>query len=164
MRIRIAWEPLDDLLTDGLEDLAIGHWDETENDHVPLALDIAEARRRERAGTFKIVGVRNAAALVGYAYFLIGSSLQHKGTLQAWCEGIYVMPEARGAGGLLLRALPDMLAALGVKRAFMAAKPHVLLRSGDEQATFSDLLVAAGWPVFETIHARSLRVDDERGI
>lgn len=163
MRIEIAWEKLDDLLADGLEDLAIGHWDEAENDHMPLDLDLAEARKRERAGTFKIAGVRNAAALLGYAYFQIGSSLQHKSTKQAWCEGLYVDPSARGAGALLLRAIPRLMREIDVHRCFMASKPHVALRSGDEQATLGDLLISLDWSVFETTYVKHLEPVNERG-
>jgi GNAT superfamily N-acetyltransferase len=157
MSIEVAWEKLDDLLADGLDELSIGHWEEAENDHLPLEIDWPGARVLERQGTFKIAGVRKNGVLIGYAYFIISASLQHKGTLQAWCEAIYVDADHRGAGVVLLRALPRMLKALGVRRAFMAAKPHVALRIGEKGATLGDLLVALRWSLFETVYAIRLK-------
>lgn len=156
MSIEVAWAKLDDLLADGLDELSIGHWDEAENDHLPLEIDWPRARVMERQGTFKIAGVRKGGALIGYAYFVISASLQHKGTLQAWCEAIYVDADHRGAGVILLRALPGMLRALGVRRVLMAAKPHVVLRTGEKSATLDNLLLALRWSLFETVYALRL--------
>ena len=70
--VSIAWEPIDKLLRDGLEDLAVLHWEESEIDkeEIPLEIDVDRARAFEKASQYRIAGLRREGELIGYAAFV----------------------------------------------------------------------------------------------
>lgn len=123
--LTIRWETLDRLLADGLEDLAVAHWEEVELDQaeVPLALDFERTRLFERIGQHKTAGVRAGTQLVGYAAWTILSATFHKTTIHGFCTAFYVEPKFRGFGSLsVLPWCERELDTLGVKKIYVAAR------------------------------------------
>ena len=162
--ITVGWEPLSRLLGDGLEDLAIQHHEEAEEaQSIPLALDIPQALAMEKVGIFKIAAARDDGALIGYADFMITTPLHNARTKTAFCQGIFVEPEARGAAGVkLLRFINREMDKLNVKRTFIASKFHVHLGAAKKSATLGRLLGHMGYQPSEVIHARLKGGDHEQ--
>lgn len=163
--IRAAWAPLAELLSAGLEDLAVLHWEEVEIDtkDIPLALDVATALAGEKRGQHKTAGLWVNGEFVGYAAFIIQTALFHRATLHAFCSAIYVDPEHRGlASYYFLRWIPNALAELGVKKAYMASKPMVHLGSGKTSATLGTVLGGLGWKLSEEMWCILPGGDNER--
>ena len=63
----IQWRTVNQLIADGIEDLAVAHWEEAEDDHdaIPLAIDYGHLRVLEQAGNLKLAGAYDARSLVG---------------------------------------------------------------------------------------------------
>ncbi len=157
--ILVEWASLRELRAQGLEDLAVLHWEEAEihKEDVPLALDFARAIAAEHSGQHKTCGLWVKNELAGYAAFTIMPALFHRNTLHAFCSAIYVDPDHRGlASYYLLRWIPEALAALDVKKVYMASKPHVHLGSGETSATLADVLQGLGWTLSEEVYCTLL--------
>ncbi len=153
--ITVGWEPLSRLISDGLEDLAIQHHEEAEEGPVPLALDVPQALAMEKVGIFRIAAVRNDGVLIGYADFMITTPLHNVRTKTAFCQGLFVEPEARGAAGVkLLRFINREMDRLDVKRTFIASKFHVPLGAAKKSATLGRLLGHLGYQPSEVLHVR----------
>ena len=138
------------------------HWEEAEiHQHdVPLALDFERAYASEQAGYHKTASLWVDGNLAGYAAFTVMTALFHRDTLHAFCSAIYVDPEHRGlASYYLLRWCPPALAALGVRKVYMASKPHVHLKN--DRATLSDVLHGLGWVLSEEVYC--LLLGDQHG-
>lgn len=153
--LSIRWETLDKLIGDGLEDLAMAHWEETEIDknEVPLALDFERAKVFEKTGEHRTAAVRLNGRLVGYGAWTVTTATFHRSTLHAFCIAIYVEPECRGFGSLaLIRWCERELTALGVKKIYIASKTP----------RQCDLFKKLGYVVSETMHSKLLGVDRER--
>ena len=147
MSLTVEWEPLSALLSSGLEDLAIAHWEEAEIDKedVPLALDLERAFAFEKAGQYKTAALRRDTSLVGYATFTIMPPIFHRNTLHAFCSAVYVDPAHRGFASLwLLRWCEEALTGLGVRKIYIAAKTDRL----------RELLAKLGYVVSETSHCK----------
>lgn len=161
-RLRIDWSTLAVLRSQGLEDLAVLHWEEAEIhlQDVPLALDFEWAAAAEQAGQYKLCGLWVDGDLVGYAAFTVMTAMFHRTTLHAFCSAIYVDPDHRGlASYYLLRWCPAALAALGVKKVYMASKPHVHLKN--DRATLGTILNGLGWTLSEEVYC--LLLGDHHG-
>lgn len=123
--LTIRWETLDRLLADGLEDLAVAHWEEVELDRteVPLELDFERFRYAEKMAQGRIASLRRADRLVGYAAWTILTATFHRSVLHGFCTALYVEPERRGFASLLLLPWCEReLYALGVKKTYVAAR------------------------------------------
>jgi hypothetical protein len=130
-RLTIRWEPLTDLVADGLEDMAVSHWLEVENDQsCPLALDFKQAQVFEKQGLLKIAAVRRNDTLIGYAECMIMSgSLLYSSTRHAYVQAIYIDPVFRGFASLaLIGWLESETARAGKTKIYIAAKTE---RQGD---------------------------------
>lgn len=151
----IAWESLDALVADGLEDLAVAHWEEAEDDHddIPLALDLEKARFFEKAGQQFNASLRADGELVGYATFQVMTAMFHRFSLHAFCIGIYVDPAHRGFGSLaLIRWCERELAAKGVVKLYLSAR-------NQRQC---DLFQKMGYKSSETVHTKLLGAQNVR--
>lgn len=155
----IGFEPLDDLLADGLEDMLFQHWQEVGLDHdaVPLAPDWPYYRAIEKQGIFRMIAMREFGQLVGYNAFFVNRHLHYRHTLHAVNDYFWLAPERRHgwAGVRLLRDSERLLAAAGVVKVMYHVKPHVLLgarRSG----TAGDLLVRLGYRHVEDVYSKLL--------
>jgi GNAT superfamily N-acetyltransferase len=148
-KLTIRWEPIDRLIFAGLEDLAVAHWEEAEDDKtaVPLALDFKRVRDFERAGQHKIAALRSGTRLVGYAAWTVITAMFHASTVHAFCTAIYVEPESRGLGSyMLLPWCEAHLPAFGVRKIYVAAKTE----------RQRDLLAKSGYVLSETVHSKIL--------
>ncbi len=105
-----AWEPLDRLLADGLEDLSFEHWEEagTFRESVPLAVDWQRRREMERIATFRVMGARIEGELVGYCSWFILPHSQYRMTLTAFNDTIFLAKKWRmGWNGIRLVRDPE---------------------------------------------------------
>jgi hypothetical protein len=159
-KLTIEWEPLDRLVADGLEDLAALHWEESEIDHaaVPLALDLDRARAFERAGQHKIAGLRRNGELIGYAAFILVTSMFHATVDHAFCDAIYVEPERRGLASLWLLDWCEqaLTPASGVCKLYISERIPTGLSDRDKAARFGSLLALRGYTMAERRHCKIL--------
>jgi GNAT superfamily N-acetyltransferase len=158
MSLAISWESLDRLIADGLEDLAVLHWEEVEIDkeEIPLDLNFDMARAFERAGQFRAAGLRRDGELIGYAVFVIMAPMFHRTILHAFCEGIYVDPPYRGHGLALVLWCERTLAEEGVRRIYISERISADLSDNNKPARLGALLTALGYTMSERRHSKVL--------
>lgn len=111
----ISRERFDAFLQEALP-LVERNWREiAQFDDIPLAIDHAKFRAMEEADMLRIYVARLDGLIIGYAAFVIGTSL-HYSIKQAQCDVIYVDPDTRtvGIGLRLLRHCEQALRAEGV--------------------------------------------------
>lgn len=152
MTYAFAWERLERLIADGLEDLAILHWEEAERDKedVPLALDFQRAIAGEKIGQHRTASLRKGGELVGYAAFTVTTALFHSTTLHAFCTAVYVDPDHRGFTSLAFLAWCEgELKTAGVRKLYVTAKRP-------EQC---DLFEKLGYAFSETTYSKLLGVN-----
>ena len=144
----IGFEPLRDLLADGLEDMLFEHWQEVGLDHdaVPLAPDWEHYRDMEKQGIFRIIAMRDFGQLVGYSAFFVNRHLHYRHTLHASNDYFWLRPDKRRgwAGVRLFRDSERLLKAAGVVKIAYHIKPHVLL-GARKSGTAGDLLLRLGY-------------------
>ena len=155
----IAFEPLDQLLADGLEEMLFDHWQEVGLDHdeVPLAPNWAEYREHERVGRHRVIAMREFGELVGYNAFFVNKSLNYRHTLFATNNVIWVKPEKRkGMAGIrLLRDSEKLLKGIGAVKIFYHIKVHVLL-GARQSGTMGDILLRLGYRRIEECYSKLL--------
>lgn len=159
MSLAISWEPLDQLIADGLEDLAVLHWEEVEIDkeEIPLDLNFDMARAFEKAGQFRIAGLRRDGELIGYACFVIMAPMFHRTIPHAFCEGIYVDPPCRGPASLALVLWCERtLAEEGVRKIYFSERIPTDLSVDNKPARLGALLTALGYTMSERRHSKVL--------
>lgn len=156
--LEIRWRTVRQLIADGGEDIAVANWEESEVDHtdVPMAIDYAHLTSLEKAGNFKVAGLYVDGTLQGYASWTIMHSPLRKGTLHAFCDAIFVMPETRGHGLRLIRWSERELEALGVVKMFMSSRPHVRLGKRQTSGKLGDVFIRLGYEETETVYAKVL--------
>lgn len=157
MTLSVAWEPLSRLREDGIEDMAVEHWQESETHHaeIPFVPDWTWGLALERAGGFRAAALRQDGELVGYALFQVVKPLFFSQTLHAYNDALYVTPGARGhAGSLLIDWCEQELANEGVVQLSFAVRP---LEGRHSSARLADLLLRRGYSLLETIYAKVLK-------
>ena len=155
----IAFEPLSNLLADGLEEMLYDHWQEVGIDHdaVPLAPDWDHYRELEKQGILRIVTMREFDELIGYNFFFVNRHLHYRHTLHAVNDVIWLKPEKRKglAGVRLLKDSEKMLRATGVVKIIYHIKPHVLL-GVRQTGTVGNLLLHLGYRHAEECYSKIL--------
>lgn len=157
----IAFEWLDDLLADGLEEMLFDHWQEVGLDHdaVPLAPDWVHYRDMEKQGIFRIVAMRDAGLLIGYSAFFVNRHLHYRHTLHAVNDYFWLSPERRRgwAGVRLFRDSERLMQGLGVVKMMYHIKPHVML-GATKSGTAGDILLRLGYRHAEDCYSKILKV------
>ena len=115
-----AWEPLDILRDDGIEDIVRQEWEEVsvDRERMSLALDWDEYHSYEKLKIFRCMSCRRAGLLVGFNSFIVlPGHLHYRTTPHALNDAIYVVPTERGITGiqLLLEAEYQLKALLAPK-------------------------------------------------
>lgn len=155
----IAFEPLNDLLADGLEEMLFEHWQEVGLDHdaVPLAPDWEHYRLMEKQGIFRIVAMREAGALIGYSAFLVNRHLHYRHTLHAVNDYFWLAPDRRRGwtGVRLFRECERLMRGMGVVKLMYHIKPHVMLGS-TKSGTAGDILLRLGYRHAEDCYSKIL--------
>lgn len=118
--LKVAWEPLDTLLDDGMTDLVHEHWLEVgvHRQEMPVAVDWERYRQLEEKQILSVLAARLDGGLIGYAAFFYLPHLHYNSTQLAACDAIFVRKTQRktGAGLRLIemaetefkaRAAPD---------------------------------------------------------
>lgn len=162
--LTIKWTTVNQLVADGIEDLAVEHWLEAEVDHdeIPLAIDYEHLRALERAGNFKCAAAYSGSRLVGYALFTVMVSPLRRHSLHAFCDAVFMDTQFRGHGVRLVRWCERELEVLGVVKAFISSRPHVHLGHGRSSGTLGDLLAHMGYTLTETVYAKLLGAHNVR--
>jgi len=155
----IAFEPLDDLLADGAEEMLFDHWQEVGLDHdeIPLAPDWNEYRAQEKMGRHRVIAMREFGELIGYNAFFINKSLNYRHTLLATNNVFWMKPEKRKgmAGVRLLRESETLLRTTGVVKIFYHIKLHVLL-GARKSGNVGDILLRLGYRHIEECYSKIL--------
>jgi hypothetical protein len=95
MSITLQRETAEDLLRDGAQ-LFQDHADEQLlHPDIPLDLDVEKYRAADALGLYRVFTVRDNGTLIGYGAFSVMTSLQHKQSLQASLEALYISPHYR---------------------------------------------------------------------
>jgi hypothetical protein len=155
----IGFEPLDDLLADGLEEMLFDHWQEVGLDHdtIPLAPDWDEYRALEKMGRHRTIAMREFGELVGYNAFFTNKSLNYRHTLFATNNVIWLKPEKRKgmAGVRLIKESERLLGLVGAVKIFYHIKVHILL-GAKRSGTMGDLLLHLGYRHIEDSYSKVL--------
>lgn len=148
--LKIAWEPLDTLLDEGIEDLVRAEWEEVsvDRERMPLALDWDEYRKLEELHMFRCLGCRRDDKLIGFSSFvLLKGHMHYKMTPHALNDAIYVSPTERGITGirLLLEAERQIRAlyAPGIVRVLYYSKDDIVFGRRATDAGLDSLDAAA---------------------
>ncbi len=113
-RLTFAWEPLINLLGEGLPALVHKHWREiaTSQDKVPLRVDWLAYLQRERDGGWRAFVARRGGRIVGYIAFFFFQPERYRGSLFAVEDTIWVVPTERDRGLVWMRLVREALKAL----------------------------------------------------
>lgn len=159
MSLRLEWEPLQQLIDSGVEDLIAGHWEEVacDKDVIPLAPDWERAFKLQHAEVLWTAGLRDEkGSLIGYNAFHVTTHIHYRHTLHAVNDVIFLDPDARGSAGLrLIRGTEELLRELGVKKVMYRSKAHVMI-GHRKQNTIGDLLGRIGYRHDEDVYSRLL--------
>ena len=149
----IEWEPLAQLLADGMADCTVAQWHESGRDHedVPLSIDWGRYQAAEAAGIFHLLAARRDGVLVGYNAVYIMPHSMYSTTLHAINDSVYVKPEHRGVGILLVRALEHKLAE---RHPSQIIRMVYCAQVGDPWVRVLNRL---GYDMRETVHVKVLR-------
>lgn len=116
---------------------------------IPLDVDVAAYDAVEAAGAFRVYTARTGAgALVGYAAFFVRANGHYRGSLQAVQDVLFVLPEARGLGGELIRYAEEQLTREGVQVVYQ----HIKVATPRTAA----LMERLGYEAVDTIFAKRL--------
>lgn len=152
--LTLAWEPLQRLLDDGVEDMLVTHWQEVGVDHalIPLDPDWPRAFALQEQGVLHTAALRRDGKLVGYNAFHVHAHIHYRSTSFAVNDVIFVDPHERGTAGIkLIRGVEPMLRALGVVKLLYHTKMHV--KVGHSAGTVGDILSRLGYRLDEKIYS-----------
>lgn len=155
MTLALAWEPIDRLLDEGVEDLLFKHWKEVamDRERIPLDPDWNRARALEAAKVLWTAALRRDGRLIGYNSMCVSPHIHYRSTLHAINDVIYVDPQERGLAGVkLVRGVEAMLKELGVVKVIYHAK---IAPIGGKH-TVGDLLAVLGYKHFENLYCKIL--------
>ena len=128
------------------------HWLETGagESPFPLELDVERYRRAEASGVLRIYTVRMGGVLVGYASWILSSSLHHKGILTATNDLFFLLPAARAprVATRWLDFIEEALTAEGAQAVFINSRVG--------HPALVKLLSARGYRLLEQTHVREL--------
>lgn len=98
--LTFTWEPVAYLLTCGLHDLGHQHWLEGVPDKIsfPYDPDWEAYDRMEKNNSGRIIAVRWAGHLIGYADVRIFTSMQSKNVTCGYIQEYYITPRFRKKG------------------------------------------------------------------
>lgn len=139
---------------DGLKELNLLHWEETEihKDKVPFDIDYEAFAQLDNVGILHLMTVRDNDKLIGYYASIVTPSLHHKGTLFAASDVIYIAKDYRDAktGSTLISKTEESLKKLGVK------VMHVTYKSDHP---LDKLLNRLGFEMSEITYSKYIGVD-----
>lgn len=157
MTVAFGWEPLDRLLNDGLEALALRDWQEIEVDHAaqPHDPDWNHYREQNKAGAYRIVAARRNGRLIGYNAFFIGHHTRHRGMIFAQNDVLYLdAPERRGlVGARFITESDALLKAAGAAKVRYDSMMNVSIGNGGR---LGDLLQHLGYKLEAQVFTRVL--------
>lgn len=142
-------EELEAILPEFLE-IAKSHNEELRPfDHLVMNPDIENYRVLFSMGVYKIYSVRDNDKLVGYAGFFVSPSMQHKDSIQAVQDLIYLNPELRGKGigHGFIQWIDDQLKYEGVDIVYHHTK---------NGKSFGGLLESLNYKLIDYVYARRL--------
>ena len=155
MTLTLAWEPIDRLLDEGVEDLLFKHWEEVamDRERIPLDPDWDFAREQERRKVLWTAALRRDGKLIGYNSMCVSPHIHYRSTLHAVNDVIYVDPAERGAAGIkLVQGTEALLRPMGVVKVIY----HTKLKPIGGKHTVGDLLAALGYNHFENLYCKIL--------
>lgn len=144
-------EPLDRLLRDGLEDLAIAHWEEVER-NLPYAPAWSHYRALEKAAGYLVIAARANRILVGYNSFFLNRHSHALNTTIATGDCLYLAPEER-RGWAAVRFLKDcepLLRERGATRLSYGTPFHM------KHGALGRVLERLGYTAEETLYGKGL--------
>lgn len=104
--LKFSWEKFS-VIAEELLPLFVKHWREvgTEQDRIPLDVDVRRLLNDERNGRLGVVAARHEGKLVGYVVVIMGPHPHHASTQWAQFDGFWLDPEFRKglAGYRMLR-------------------------------------------------------------
>lgn len=129
------------------------HWEEIAlyKDFIPLSPNYARYAEMEASGHICVITARADGALIGYASFIIDSSLHYSTVRWAISDAIWLAPEHRGAriGNAMLDCAEHAVLARGVVVIRVEAKvAHPALAA---------LLKSRGYAEADIVHAKVLQ-------
>lgn len=156
----LAWEHLDTLRADGLDDLLIQDWQEieTDTDRVVLEPDWERLRVLERQGYFLVLAARDVRrSIIGYNAFHVAPRIHARQSIQAVNDLIWALPEWRARVGLaMIREAEEKLRTIGVSRITYACKTHLGLILSHHGGRLGELLALRGYSHIESVYAKVL--------
>ena len=155
MTLALAWEPIDRLLDEGVEDLLFKHWQEVamDRERIPLDPDWDRARQLERDKVLWTAALRRGGRLIGYNSMCVHPHIHYRSTLHAVNDVVYVDPAERGAAGVrLVRGTEALLKPMGVVKVIY----HTKLAPIGGKHTVGDLLSVLGYTHFENLYCKLL--------
>lgn len=154
----LAWEKIEALRADGLDDLLVQDWQEIEADaeRVPFRPDWERARLLERHGNLFCLAARNEAReIVGYNAFHVMTRIHAVGSVQATNDVIWALKEWRGRVGLALIVEAErFLTEKGVDRITYSCKTHLNLLHGAHGGRLGSLLSRLGYRQIEAVYEK----------
>lgn len=129
--------------------LAYMHWQESEDfKQDEFKLDVNKYSRLEDEGFFHGFVAKLDDQIIGYAGFVINSSMHDEDSLRAYSESIFIHPEHRGIGHKFIKFLDEEMSKIDFINAVMfAAKP---------QKDFGYILEPMGYKKTEIVYGRDL--------
>jgi GNAT superfamily N-acetyltransferase len=155
-----ALEPVSPLLAEGLEDLLIEHWQEVEqlHDEMPLDVDWPKYLMLERMGIYKAVVARRGKKLIGYAAYFLQPPLHHSHKVWAVNDVLYLDPAYRKGrtGDNLIGAAEGLMRDLGAHLITQEDRRQPNSTATKVSATLGDLLLRRGYFLAGRVFAKLL--------
>jgi GNAT superfamily N-acetyltransferase len=154
----LAWEKLESLRADGIEDLLIEDWMEieTDRDRIFYDPDWERSRTLEKQGYLRILVARDRRRrVVGYNAFCVMPMLHSRRAVQATNDVIWAAPEWRARLGVRLIVEAERhLKTLGAIRITYASKTHLALFEAATGGRLGRLLRRLGYQHIEAVYAK----------
>jgi len=115
-----------------------------------LDFDYERYEAIEKNGSYRLFTARNGSGgLIGYAAYFVDRHIRHNKTIQASQDVIYIVPESRGIGGLLLRFCENELKKEGVSVIYSYVKIA-------HSKVFSPLCEKLGYQLTDYVYSKKL--------
>ena len=145
--VKFSGEKASEMIPDAMK-LFSEHWNEINlYEDIPLDPDFELYKKLDEMKLIRVFTARDDGKLVGYCVYAVASDRQHKNTIQAVQDLLFITKEKRGFGMDFIKWCDDMLKKEGVE---------VVYQHSNKDHDFGPVLERIGYKFVCRVYARRL--------